>query len=57
MDKFAELYTAEKARRHLDKGRVVIFACGLGSPYFCFSCFGKIFVTLSLPLIPGKNPS
>jgi len=34
MDKFAELFTAEKARRHLDKGRVVIFACGLGSPYF-----------------------
>ena len=34
MDKFAELYTAEKARRHLEKGRVVLFACGLGSPYF-----------------------
>ncbi len=34
MDKFAELYTADKARRHLDKGRVVIFACGLGSPFF-----------------------
>lgn len=34
MDKFAELYTAEKARRHLEKGRVVIFACGLGSPFF-----------------------
>ena len=34
MDKFAELYTAERARRHLEKGRVVIFACGLGSPYF-----------------------
>lgn len=34
MDKFAELYTAEKARRHLDKGRIVIFACGLGSPFF-----------------------
>lgn len=34
MDKFAEYYTAEKARRHLEKGRVVIFACGLGSPYF-----------------------
>ncbi|MBR6917881.1 MAG: UMP kinase, partial [Clostridia bacterium] len=34
MDKFAELYTAEKAIRHLNKGRVVIFACGLGSPYF-----------------------
>lgn len=34
MDKFAELYTADKARRHLDKKRVVIFACGLGSPYF-----------------------
>ena len=33
MDKFAELYTAEKARRHLEKGRVVIFACGLGSPF------------------------
>ncbi len=34
MEKFAELYTAEKAKRHLSKGRVVIFACGLGSPYF-----------------------
>ena len=34
MDKFAELYTAEKARRHLEKGRVVIFAFGLGSPFF-----------------------
>lgn len=34
MDKFAEYYTAEKAIRHLEKGRVVIFACGLGSPYF-----------------------
>lgn len=34
MDKFAEYYTAEKAVRHLEKGRVVIFACGLGSPYF-----------------------
>ncbi|MBR0302520.1 MAG: uridine monophosphate kinase, partial [Clostridia bacterium] len=34
MDKFAELYTADAARRHLDKGRVVIFACGLGSPFF-----------------------
>lgn len=34
MDKFAEYYTAEQARRHLEKGRVVIFACGLGSPYF-----------------------
>ena len=34
MDKFAELYTAEKAVRHLEKGRIVIFACGLGSPFF-----------------------
>ncbi len=34
MDKFAEYYTAEKAVRHLEKGRIVIFACGLGSPYF-----------------------
>ena len=34
MEKFAEYYTAERARRYLDKGRVVIFACGLGSPFF-----------------------
>lgn len=34
MDKFAEYYTAEEARRHLDSGRVVIFAAGLGSPFF-----------------------
>ncbi|MBR1747387.1 MAG: UMP kinase [Clostridia bacterium] len=30
----AEPYILRKAIRHLDKGRVVIFACGTGNPYF-----------------------
>lgn len=34
MEKFAEYYTAEKARRYLEAGKVVIFACGIGSPFF-----------------------
>ena len=29
-----ENYMYRKAKRHLEKGRVVIFACGTGNPYF-----------------------
>lgn len=34
MDQFAELYIRNKAIAHLEKGRVVIFGCGLGLPFF-----------------------
>ena len=34
MDQIAEPYIRRKAIRHLEKGRVVIFAAGLGSPFF-----------------------
>ena len=34
MNKIAEPYIRSKAIRHLEKGRVVIFGCGTGSPYF-----------------------
>lgn len=34
MDKFAELVNAERAVRHLTKGRVVLYAGGTGNPYF-----------------------
>ena len=34
MKQVAEPYIRRKAVRHLEKGRVVIFACGTGSPYF-----------------------
>lgn len=30
----AEPYILRKAIRHLEKGRIVIFACGTGNPYF-----------------------
>ncbi len=30
----AEPYILRKALRHLEKGRIVIFACGTGNPYF-----------------------
>ena len=34
MRAIAEPYIRGKAERHLDKGRVVIFGCGTGNPYF-----------------------
>lgn len=34
MRQVAELYIRRKAIRHLEKGRVVIFAAGSGNPYF-----------------------
>jgi uridylate kinase len=34
MGQIAEPYIPLRAIRHLEKGRVVIFAAGLGSPYF-----------------------
>lgn len=34
MRQIAEPYIRNKAIRHLEKGRVVIFGCGTGNPYF-----------------------
>ena len=34
MNQIAEPYIRSKAIRHLEKGRVVIFGCGTGNPYF-----------------------
>jgi uridylate kinase len=34
MRQMAEPYIRKRAVRHLEKGRVVIFACGTGNPYF-----------------------
>lgn len=34
MNKIAEPYVRLRAIRHLEKGRVVIFACGTGNPFF-----------------------
>ena len=34
MRQIAEFYIKDRAIRHLDKGRVVIFGCGTGSPFF-----------------------
>ncbi len=34
MNQFCEPFITRKAKRHLEKGRVVVFACGTGNPYF-----------------------
>jgi len=34
MSRIAEPYVRRRAIRHLEKGRIVIFACGTGNPYF-----------------------
>jgi len=34
MQQIAEPYVRRRAIRHIEKGRIVIFACGTGNPYF-----------------------
>ncbi|MDD3243887.1 MAG: UMP kinase [Eubacteriales bacterium] len=34
MRQFAEPYIRRRAMRHLERGRIVIFACGTGNPFF-----------------------
>ena len=34
MQEVAEPYIRNRAVRHLEKGRVVVFGCGTGNPYF-----------------------
>ena len=34
MPRIAEPYVRDKAIRHLEKGRVVVFGCGTGNPFF-----------------------
>ena len=34
MPQVAELYVKDKAQRHLSRGRVVVFGCGTGNPFF-----------------------
>ncbi len=34
MNEICEPFITRRAKRHLEKGRVVIFACGTGNPYF-----------------------
>ena len=34
MREIAEPYIKRKAAKHLERGRIVIFACGTGNPYF-----------------------
>ena len=34
MNRIAEPYIRRRAMSHLDKGRIVIFACGTGNPFF-----------------------
>ena len=34
MSQIAEFYIKNRATRHMEKGRIVIFGCGTGSPFF-----------------------
>src|SRR5262245_65767377 len=42
MEELAEPYIRRRAMRHLDKGRVVIFAGGTGNPYFTTDTAGAL---------------
>ncbi len=34
MEQFAETFTSSKAKKYLEQGKVVIFGCGTGNPFF-----------------------
>ena len=42
MREIAEPFIQRKAEKHLEKGRVVIFACGTGHPYFTTDTAGAL---------------
>lgn len=42
MREIAEPYIKRKAIKHLERGRVVIFACGTGNPYFTTDTAGAL---------------
>jgi uridylate kinase len=42
MDEISEPYIRRKAMRHMEKGRVVIFAAGTGNPYFTTDTAGAL---------------
>ncbi len=42
MDSICEMYIRRKAIRHMEKGRVVIFAAGTGNPYFTTDTAGAL---------------
>ena len=42
MQQIAEPYIRNRATHHLDKGRVVIFGCGTGNPYFTTDTAGAL---------------
>ena len=52
MNRIAEPYIRSKAIRHLEKGRVVIFGCGTGNPFF-----SRIPARRSGPLRSARTPS
>lgn len=42
MNKFAQLYTTRRTNELMDKGCVVIFACGTGNPFFTTDTAGAL---------------
>lgn len=57
MREIAEPYIKRKAVKHLEKGRVVIFACGTGHPYFTTDTAAALraIETDSEVILLGKN--
>lgn len=42
MDKFAQLYTTRNAKKLMNDGYVVVFACGTGNPFFTTDTAGAL---------------
>ena len=56
MKEVAEPFVQRRAIRHLEKGRVVIFAAGTGNPYFTTNTAATLRAVKSEPIFCSKQP-
>ena len=55
MRQIAEPYIRSRAIRHLEKGRIVIFGCGTGSPFFSTNMLGLLVRCISFVTMPTTS--
>ena len=59
MQEIAEPYIRNRAVRHLEKGRVVVFGCGTGNPFFSTDTAAALRaaeIDADIMMKPKKNP-
>ena len=57
MRQIAEPYIRNRATRHLEKGRIVIFGCGTGSPFFSTDTAAALLKATNVDGVYDKDPN